>query len=147
MQAVKQRRVMTVIQKPGSKKKDFGEIGFHQQPHASYLVFPKPIPADTNSKVIGIKYDLVEEPTVQDPVFAKDLRPAKKSRPIARPPKRKPIQKTFDVLVRREAAIETSISVTARTETEAKKKAIEIARAQPFETSKAVMRTEIKDVH
>lgn len=147
MQAVKQRRVMTVIQEPGSKKKDFGEVGFHQQPHASYFVFPKPIPAAADSKVIGIKYELVEEPAIRDPISEKDLRPAKKSRPTAPARQRKPTQKTFNVLIRREAVIETSIPVTARTESEARKKAIEIARAQPFETSKAVVRTEIKHIH
>jgi hypothetical protein len=147
MQAVRQRRVMTVVQKPGSKKKDFGEVGFHQQPYASYLVFPKPIPADTNSKVVGIKYDLVEEPPVKDPVSEKDLRAAKKSRPAASVRQRKPPQQTFNVLVRREAVIETTIPVTARTQAEAKKKAAEIARTQPFETSKAILRTEVKHVH
>lgn len=147
MQAVKQRRVMTVVQKPGSSKKDFGEVGFHQQPHASYFVFPRPIPAGTNSKVVGIKYDLIAEPTVKDPVSERELRPVKKSRPPGPTRRHKPVQKIFNVLLRREAVIETSITVTARTESAAKKKAIELARTQLFETSKAVLRTEVKHVH
>lgn len=146
MRAVKQRRVMTIIQEPGSRKKDFGEVGFHQQPHASYFVFPKPIPAPTDSKVVGIKYDLIEEPPVNDLVLERELRPARRSRSAAPTRKRERVQKTFNVLVRREAVIETSIPVTARTQAEAKRKAIELARAQPFETSKAVLRTEVEHV-
>jgi len=146
MQAVKQRRVMTIVQKPG--KKDFGEVGFHQQPHALYFVFPKTIMADANSKVIGITYDLVQEPQVKDPVSVEDLkkRPAKKSRLAAPPKKNKPAVKSFNVLVRREAVTETTFPVTARTKAEAKRKALETINTQPFETSKAILRTEVKHV-
>lgn len=57
MRAVKQGRVLTVVQ--GSKRKDFGELGFHQHPGALYFVFPKPLPVE-EGRVVGIKYDLDE---------------------------------------------------------------------------------------
>jgi len=44
MRAVKEKRVLTVVQE--AKRSDFGELGFHQHPHAFYFVFPKPLPAE-----------------------------------------------------------------------------------------------------
>ena len=59
--ALKENRVLTVVQDPTSKRKEFGQIGFHQQPHAFYLVFPRPLPKKNDSRVIGINYALLEE--------------------------------------------------------------------------------------
>src|ERR1041385_729850 len=70
MKAVSQNRVLTVIQGPASKKKDFGEIGFHQQPRAAYFVFPKSLPA-REGRVVGIKYDLIEQPKSSDSITVK----------------------------------------------------------------------------
>lgn len=57
--AVKENRVLTVIQEPG--KRDYGLIGFQLHPGASYLIFPRPLPRDQETRVIGINYQLVEE--------------------------------------------------------------------------------------
>jgi hypothetical protein len=62
--AIKENRVFTVIQEPTSKHKDYGRIGFHQEPHASYLIFPRPLPQKKDARVIGINYQLIEEPEV-----------------------------------------------------------------------------------
>jgi hypothetical protein len=59
--AAKENRIVTVVQDPTSKRKDFGQIGFHKHPHAQYLVFPRPLPKDGNSRIIGINYALLEE--------------------------------------------------------------------------------------
>jgi hypothetical protein len=45
-------------------KRDFGEIGFQQDPRAAYLIFPKPLPKGEATHVIGIKYELLSEPRV-----------------------------------------------------------------------------------
>jgi len=61
--AVKENRIVTVVQDPTSKRKDFGQIGFHQQPHAFYLIFPRPLTNEKDSRVIGINYALLDEMT------------------------------------------------------------------------------------
>jgi len=59
--ALKQNRVLTVFQPPTGKK-DFGRVGFHRDRHASYLVFPRRLQAEPNIRVVGINYDLLEQP-------------------------------------------------------------------------------------
>jgi len=59
MQALKRNRVLTVVQDPTGKRKDYGEIGFHQQRGASFLVFPRPLPETSGVRVIGINYKLL----------------------------------------------------------------------------------------
>jgi hypothetical protein len=51
--------VVTVIQEPKSSGKDFGLVGFHQLPHASYFVFPRPLNAKPDARVVGINYELL----------------------------------------------------------------------------------------
>src|SRR3954452_15153369 len=65
--AIKENRVLTVVQEPGSKKKDFGIVGYHKQPYAAYLVFPKPLEPERNSKIVGINYELVQPPKTSPP--------------------------------------------------------------------------------
>lgn len=140
--AIQQHRVLTVVQEPGHK--DFGEIGFHQQPHASYFVFPRPLGTHQGVRVVGIKYDVVEQPEIKDPLSSEVLEKSAR----AKPPNRGKIQnralpeKSFNVLVRRIAVIKASVPIIARNKAEAKKKAVEITKSQPFDPSKAVFRTE-----
>jgi hypothetical protein len=61
-EAAKQNRVLTVIQEPG--KRDYGMIGFEPKPGALFLIFPRPLPREQNARVVGINYQLVEEPVV-----------------------------------------------------------------------------------
>src|SRR5262249_15798525 len=60
--AMKQNRVLTVIQEQG--KKDHGVIGFKSEPGALYLVFPRALPHELDARVVGIDYQLIEEPAV-----------------------------------------------------------------------------------
>src|ERR1043165_3428924 len=61
--AIKKNRVLTVVQEAG--KKDHGLMGFKQLPGALYLEFPRPLPHEKEeAKVIGINYQLIDEPTV-----------------------------------------------------------------------------------
>ena len=167
-QAVKANRVLTVIQEPGSKHKDFGIIGFHEQPHASYLVFPRSLSKENNSRVIGLNYQLIELPEVTNPVRPEDLKPerrvrapkrsaqpeAKQERPARakqppretvrpEPAKPKPVEKTFRVKVRRTATFETDIDVAARNRKVAQERALQSVKDQPFELDKAAMREQV----
>ena len=142
MKAVRQNRVLTIVQEPGSKKKEFGEIGFHQEPHANYFVFPKPLPKE-GAKVVGIKYDMVEEPEPKDAVSLEDLKRAPKHREKARVEKPKPVEKTFHLVVRRVAVIKTKVSVQARNKIKARERALELVKGQGFDLAKAVLREEI----
>jgi hypothetical protein len=57
MRAVKEKRVVTVIQHNVGTKKDYGLVGFFPQDRATYLLFPKRINHPDESKIVGIKYE------------------------------------------------------------------------------------------
>ncbi|HWI57886.1 MAG TPA: hypothetical protein VNZ22_11715, partial [Bacillota bacterium] len=133
-------RVLTVIQEPTRKQKDFGLIGFREMPHASYLVFPRSLPQDGDSRVIGINYDLVAEPRVAHPIRPEDL----KARPA--PPPLRSVEKTFWVRVRRTATLETQVVVQAPNWKSAQQRAVESLKNQPFEVDKAVIQEEVLQV-
>jgi hypothetical protein len=61
MQAVKGNRVLTLVQDPTHKRKDYGKIGFRQLRGASYLVFPRPLLMDGPTHVVGINYRLLAD--------------------------------------------------------------------------------------
>ena len=145
MRAVKQKRVLTVVQE--SKRKDFGELGFHQHPGALYFVFPKPLPGE-GGKVIGIKYDLVEAGEPADVLGPAELkRVAKTKGARAREPKKvEPVVKTFQVAVRRVAVLEESLAIDAHSKAEAKQMAVETLETRGFELGKAKIENEIKSV-
>ncbi len=144
MRAVKQKRVLTVVQE--SRRKDFGELGFHQHPGALYFIFPKPLPAD-EGRVIGIQYDLAEPREPADVISPAELnRVAKKVAKSSAPKKVKPAAKTFRVAVRRVAVIESSVTIDARSESVARTKAAELMDEAEFDVSKARIKNEIKSV-
>jgi hypothetical protein len=61
--AQKAGRVMTVERSASGSKTDVGVVGF--DPHAKnaqYLIFPKSLKAFDAARVIGIKFDLVDQP-------------------------------------------------------------------------------------
>jgi hypothetical protein len=88
MKAVKEHRVVTLKQETTAKAKDFGKVGFLQEPYVSHLVFPKPLKAEPDVHVVSLKYDLLEEPQVRDPVTPADLTPRPKKEPKYKPPAR-----------------------------------------------------------
>ena len=140
MKAIKEHRVLTVIQEPRTHKKQFGKLGFHEDPHASYLVFPKPLPVDSESRVIGISYDLAVEPKVADPLPKSALRAPRNAKATT------PAEKTFTVILRRTGVVETSLEVLARNAGEAEQKALEQVRIQPFDGSKAIIKNSVRSV-
>lgn len=74
--ALKAHRVMTVHQNNVGAKKDYGFVGYHEEPHAEYLVFPRSVRTFEGRRIVGINYDLL----------APEARPAK-GRPRAAEPK------------------------------------------------------------
>src|SRR5437762_1955168 len=74
--AVQENRVLTIHSNPASHRKEYGEIGFQREQGATYLVFPTPLPKKAASRIVGINYQLAEEPPPKDPV---------PSRPAAKP--------------------------------------------------------------
>src|SRR5690348_3091333 len=142
--AAKEGRVLTVVQEPRSKKKDFGEIGFRQQPHAAYLIFPKKLPASDSDKVVGIKYDLVRESEPRDVISQEMLR--KKASKSASKQKKEaskpaPAQKIFHVRLRQVAEVETVLAVEAQSKSEARAKAVEQIKSTTFDPSRANITT------
>jgi hypothetical protein len=146
MRAVKQKRVLTVVQE--SRRKDFGELGFHQHPGALYFIFPKSLPAE-KGRVIGIKYDLADSGEPADVLSTAKLNRAVKKKKVPKssePKKAEPVVKTFKVAVRRVAVIESSLTIDARSKSVARTKAAELMDRAKFDVSKARIENEIKSV-
>jgi hypothetical protein len=137
--AIKHNRVLTVIQEP--RKRDYGVIGFELHPGASYLVFPRPLP-QTKGRVIGINYQLVEEPVFTMGSVAREEKPSRE-RQTPKPALPKPVIKKFRIRLRRTACLESEISVEAASKEAAERQAVEAVKGKPFEVSKAQLQTQI----
>ena len=145
--AIAENRVLTVHADPASHKKEYGEIGFHREQGATYLVFSQPLPRD-QARIVGINYELTEEPPPppKDLVSPIQVKPAKKQKAEAKPPKvepPKPELKTFDVVVRRTAVLEETERVKAVNEEAAREVALATMKSKPFEVSRATVHVEI----
>src|SRR5256885_11650060 len=69
--AIAETRIVTIHHVNVGTKKESGEIGFVKSAGASYLIFPKSLPLAKGVRVIGLKFDILEEPEVKDPVQIK----------------------------------------------------------------------------
>jgi hypothetical protein len=78
MRAVEENRVITIMLQHAGTRKDFGVVGFNPKPSATYIVFSKPLSVASGTKVVGVKYDLIEEAPVKDPVPQSSSQPAPK---------------------------------------------------------------------
>jgi hypothetical protein len=91
-QALQAHRVMTVDQSP-SGHSDVGLVGFDpaHRHGGQFLIFPKSLKAFEGARVVGIKFDLVEQPKAIATPTAKPPAPPKESRreksPAPRPPR------------------------------------------------------------
>src|SRR6266480_2901936 len=138
MNAVKGNRVLTVYREPG--KRDFGHVGFQQRPGALCLIFPRPLIDDRQRKVVGINYELMEQPdeapeAPQPPAANRDSRKVSKPKETKRMQtsrELKPATKEFKVKVRRVASMTLELRVSARDKQAARKQAIEMSKQQPF---------------
>jgi hypothetical protein len=60
--AIKSDRVMTLYQQSGGT--DHGVVGFEQGRSRQFLVFPKPLKPFLGQRIVGIKYELLEDALV-----------------------------------------------------------------------------------
>jgi hypothetical protein len=139
MQAVKEERVLTIKQEPTSKQKDFGVVGFLKERFVTYLIFPKPLEKFLDARVVGIKYDVVEEAGVSTGCSI-----TAKPKKAAKPPKPKPQPQHFVVRMRVTATANEEIRVEALNQREAKLLAAK--EAEDLDCSTATKRTEMLDV-
>src|SRR6266480_2321252 len=93
-QAVEENRVITITLHNVGTRKDFGVVGFDPKPSATYIVFAKPLSVAKGTKVIGVKYDLLEEAPVKDPVSRFQLKPIPKVRAATTRPDQKRLDST-----------------------------------------------------
>jgi hypothetical protein len=125
--ALQHQRVMTVERKRPGSGTDFGFVGFKKIKNASYLIFPRSLNAYTDSRIIGIKYDLLSSPAAK----GAKIKPNRKASPAfkAKPaPERAPSPKQlplFQVHVRYTAEFEQSESIEAANAAAARKIALE----------------------
>jgi hypothetical protein len=87
--AIRAHRVLTVRQRPVDAKADYGTVGYEKGVPAQILIFPKSIKQFADKRVVGVKYELLEWPTVSEKRPARTIpatRSAKKSQKESRPP-------------------------------------------------------------
>ena len=94
MRAVAENRVITITLHNVGTRKDFGIVGFDPKPSATWVVFAKPLSAATGTKVIGVKYELLEEPPVKDPVSLSSSQPSRKVGPATPKPDKAVFERT-----------------------------------------------------
>jgi hypothetical protein len=70
--AIDQNRIVTVHHVNVGSKKESGEVGFKKGGAASYLIFPKALPETEGTRIIGLKFEMLEEPEVKNPVKVKE---------------------------------------------------------------------------
>jgi hypothetical protein len=134
IQAIKEQRVLSLKQQPTGTKKDFGTVGFLPEKHVSYLIFPKPLTAFAERRIIGIKYDTLQQANVSTP-RARVLTRGRITRPRPPSPKPKPRPKRFRATVRLTSTKEVTVIVEGFSQDEARRKAEKIAREKNNTTS------------
>jgi hypothetical protein len=144
--AIRENKVLTIHSTPVGHKKDYGQIGFHKKQGAIYMVFPKRLPKDPISRIVGINYQLAEEPESKEPRSLRTIGLNKTERPPPPPRPAKPEWKQFEVVVRRTAILEDAELVKAKNETEARELALRAINGKPFEVNRAISRVEVRGV-
>lgn len=122
MRAVREQRVLSLKQEPTGTKKDFGTVGFVPDKYVSYLIFPKSLAAFADKRVVGIKYDTLENASVAAPQ-PKARTAGRSIKPATPKPKPRPRPKRFKATVRITTTNEIQISVLAMDKDEAREKA------------------------
>ena len=59
--AIRAERVMTVMQDNTGSRADRGEVGFHEGGERQYLIFPRSLRKYRGAKVVGVRYELLQE--------------------------------------------------------------------------------------
>ena len=148
MRAVQQNRVLTVKQPNVGTQKDYGIVGFRSEPSASFLIFPKSLAAAPGTKVVGIKYELLAQPSPAEPISPSERvkrvhapreqprteRPKSIPETVSVPPKIPPPKK-FKITIRCNSTVDLIREVEARTLRAARAKALEEIARQPVDFS------------
>jgi hypothetical protein len=80
--AIAENRILTIHHVNVGNKKESGEIGFKSGGASGYLIFPKPLPMVEGTRVIGLKFDMLSEAPVKDPVKITPAKPKPKTEPV-----------------------------------------------------------------
>jgi hypothetical protein len=139
MDLVKRKRVVTLLQKPTGGKADFGLVGFHPQPFATFLVFPKTLKCEEGLRIVGIKYELLDLP-----ISKKSFQPRILKAPEAAP--KRPPEKAFKVRVLRTLSQELEFQVQALSLSEGKTKALAAADGQELPPDTKKVRDKIIEI-
>ena len=83
--AQKADRVMTIAPGAGGSKADVGIVGFETEPGSQFLIFPKSLKRFAGRRVVGVKFDLVEQPPLASSAELKAASHSKRGRPHRRP--------------------------------------------------------------
>jgi hypothetical protein len=136
LRLAKAHRVLTLVQPPAGKVKDHGLVGARFEKHVTYLVFPKSLKAFAEKRVVGIKYDALEDlASHTTPALARTAHRAPKAKAApktgkaeaARTPR---VVRNFDITVRLRAVRTMHLNLPATTKAEAQAQALEQARRQ-----------------
>lgn len=142
MKAVRENRVLTIVQQTTGTKKERGQIGFHEQHAAIYLVFPKPLPkAAGDYEVIGIHYELLADAEAEQPGGKQAGKRSEKSKPQPPP---KPETTEFKVTILRTATSHIDVIVTAEDRGSAGREALEKVKRMKFKPDE--IRDEVKSM-
>ena len=128
--AIKENRVVSIFQPNVGTTKDAGEIGFKKGRHMAYVIFPEEIAERAGTPVIGIKYDLIQQPKVEDPIRITETRKTSEPKQKQTEAKAKPQPKQYAVDCVCTAKDNVRVHVTAHTLATAKKEAKRLAPGQ-----------------
>jgi hypothetical protein len=136
LEAVRQKRVMTVTLQTSGQKAEFGLVGFHKRKNVSYLVFPKPLDDIEDRRVVGIKFDLIEEEGAR----GKSM-PTARGKSTRKPPQRLSPEQVFRVTVRFVATRVNTYEVKAKNKSVAEIRAKEIVAGEEVDFSTATVKS------
>jgi hypothetical protein len=136
--AVEQHRVMTVHHEPVGTKKDYGTIGFVKEKNANYFIFPKSLKQFEGLKVVGINYELIEEPIPKHSVASKPTSPQARPKRFPAPLKKKRFQVVGEKIIR----FEIEKVIEAENKESAKTLALKEIQSEPTDPSESS--TEVK---
>jgi hypothetical protein len=145
MAAVRQNRIVTIIQETVGSAKDFGTVGFLREKNVSYLIFPRSLDGFEGRRIVGIKYDLIETPKPVGRVIKPAAPPRGAGKGKPRPAEwkaesQRPAKevshakgtKTFTVTIRFSATAQVRERVEARSKKEARELGLDQALMPDF---------------
>jgi hypothetical protein len=156
MKAVRQNRLLSVIQKSTAHGKDFGTIGFLKEHRVLYLIFPKPLPKEPDAHVTGIKYDMLrgaQSTKAVNPSKTQTSRGATHKRQNHGSPNGNASgsfppaprhSRTFRVQIRRTASVETELAVAVEDFHQAEQSALALIRKEAFQPEE--IQDEVKSI-